>query len=105
MFDPTMLMNMLGGMNNMGGMPNFNMPNQPQNSDDATQNPTGATNNLFNMLGANPQMLTSLMQMFGANGAGAPPTGKNVYVSDKLQDNKNINSELYRIIKDAENIY
>lgn len=95
MFDPQMLMNMFG---------NMNFPNN-QNNDNANNNMQN--NPLFSMMGSNPSMLTGLMQMFNNNNTtpnNTPVTGKNTYVSNKISDKKNVNSELYHIIKNAENI-
>mgnify|MGYP007040728786 FL=1 len=40
----------------------------------------------------------------GAQNANTPAVGKNTYVSNKITDKKNINSELYHIIKNADSI-
>ncbi len=94
MFDPQMLMNMFGNMNFSGNADGNNLNNMQNNP-------------LFSMLGANPSMLSGIMQMFNNNGAqntNTPAVGKNTYVSNKITNKKNINSELYHIIKNADSI-
>ena len=94
MFDPQMLMNMFGNMNFSGNADGNNLNNMQNNP-------------LFSMLGANPSMLSGIMQMFNNNGAqntNTPAVCKNTYVSNKITDKKNINSELYHIIKNADSI-
>ena len=39
-----------------------------------------------------------------SNSTNNQTTGKNTYVSNKISDKKNINSELYHLIKNADSI-
>lgn len=100
MLDPQMLFNLMNGnqMNNMfgnlfSGANNLN-GNQPQ-----------ANNNPFaNILGGNSQLLSGLMQMFSSQQNNVPQNGKNVYINKNNMKNNNINTELYNILKNSNNI-
>ncbi len=95
MFDPQMLQSLFSSMNFANNQGDNNSLNN------MTQN-----NPLFSMMGANPSMLSGLMQMFNnnSNSTNNQTTGKNTYVSNKISDKKNINSELYHLIKNADSI-
>lgn len=94
MFDPQMLMSMLGGMNNMG------------------QNPSGDNVNngdMFSSMMQNPAMLSGLMQMMNNNQQNnqntnqTNQTGKNTYINNKASS-QDVNRDLYNILKNADNI-